>query len=90
MRTSERRDSRGRRIGYNWWREHCVSIFRDAHDAWLALRESAQEVGHDAPAGATSSTAYYQLSDSEYQAVNPRPTLKAILMDQKGLRDERE
>lgn len=33
----ERRDKRGRRIGYNWWREYNCLIVRDYNDAVAAL-----------------------------------------------------
>ena len=30
---TERRDKRGRRIGYNWWREFNVQMMRDYNDS---------------------------------------------------------
>lgn len=61
-----RRDSRGRRIGRNWWREWTVATWRDADDAWqLALEEAS--VG-------------YATEAEEFRHNNPRPTLKATLI----------
>ena len=36
----ERRDKRGRRIGYNWWRASIMSSWASAHHAWSLAREA--------------------------------------------------
>lgn len=43
----ERRDSLGRRIGYNWWREYNVTILRDAEAAWQSLYGTNHQMEHD-------------------------------------------
>lgn len=82
---SVRRDKRGRRIGRNWWREWIMEEYRAAEAAWFALRESGQPINTGAVAGADYDTAYYQLSDEEYQQINPRPTLRMFLETNAGM-----
>lgn len=86
-RRRERKDKRGRRVGYNWWREYNMQGWSSAHAAWEHLRESGQPVhtGARHVAGADGDTAYYQLSDREYQAIHPRPTLKEFLIHNAGM-----
>lgn len=61
-----RRDRRGRRVGRNWWREHVVSSWRDADDAWWLLAE-ANGIG-------------YATETAEFRAAHPRPTLKSFMV----------
>lgn len=82
---SDRRDKRGRRIGYNWWREYNVGLLRDAEMAWQGMRESGLPINTSRIAGAPADTAFYQLSDAEYRQVKPRPTLKEYLLSNKGI-----
>ena len=42
-----RRDKRGRKIGYNWWREYNVEVFRSAYDAIEAHREDNHQMEPD-------------------------------------------
>jgi len=86
----ERRDKRGRRIGYNWWREMNVTQWSDADLAWQALRESGDPIHSDRVPGATYSTAYYQLSDREFRLLRPRPLFKDFLITNKGMNIEPE
>lgn len=46
-RSLERRDKRGRRIGYNWWREYNTAIVRDHNDAVAALAETNHQMEPD-------------------------------------------
>lgn len=87
-----RRDKRGRKIGYNWWREMNVDQFRSADLAWFALRESGQPIHTDAVPGADYDTAYYQLSDAEFKSIHPRLTFKDCLIANAGMtyREEEE
>ena len=63
----ERRDRRGRRIGYNWWREWIVSEWFDADQAWWSQCEAV---------------AYgYQTEITEYKKSHPRPTLKSFMIN---------
>lgn len=63
-----RLDKRGRRIGYNWWRDHCVDIWFFADHAWQLARESV---------------AYgYATEEREYALENPRPTFKQVLISE--------
>lgn len=89
VRESVRRDKRGRRIGYNWWREYNMDIWSSAHAAWSARRESG-EPAYGAAGAANSGVACYQLSDREYQEMWPQPTLKQCLIDNKGMNDQPE
>ncbi len=67
----ERRDSLGRRIGRNWWREMICEMLLDATLAWEAACESV---------------AYgYETETAEYAESYPRPTLKAFLLDHAGM-----
>lgn len=63
---STRRDSRGRRIGRNWWRELAVETWRAAYDAWTLELEAASN-------GWTTEA-------SEFRAQHPTPTFKATLI----------
>lgn len=85
---SPRRDRRGRRIGYNWWREYNCGILREAESAWQALKESGEAIMTTAVAGADFQTGYYQLSEAEYRRIRPRPTLKELLIGNAGMNDE--
>ena len=67
----ERRDRRGRRIGYNWWREYNYSLLLDATFAWERLCEEA--------------TSLYETEVAEYAAENPRPNLKDFLVRNAGM-----
>lgn len=56
---------RRRRLGYHWWREYVTDVYRDARDAWEALRESEL---------------CYQLEDDEFRVTYPPPTFKLYLL----------
>lgn len=64
-----RRDSLGRRIGYNWWRTYNMELFTLDTLVW--------EQGWEA--------ASYSTERAEYEAANPRPNLKHFLVNNKGL-----
>ena len=66
-----RRDRRGRRIGYNWWREYVVGLLRDADLDWR-LRRDEVCIG-------------YETEEREFALSHPRPTLKAFLIASKGM-----
>lgn len=85
---SGRRDSLGRRIGHNWWREYNCSLLEEAEVAWQALKESGEAIMTTAIAGAEFSTGYYQLTDREYRQIRPRPNLKELLIGNAGMSDE--
>lgn len=85
----ERLDARGRKIGYNWWREMNYELWFAADAAWLALRESNYPAWGAAGA-ANSGAAMYQLSDEEFRRLHPRPTLKEFLIGNAGMGRERE
>ena len=68
---SQRRDGRGRRIGYNWWREHITTALSYATDAWEREAEQA--------------TSLYATELAEYEAENPRPNLKDFLIRNAGM-----
>lgn len=85
-----RRDSRGRRIGRNWWREYNCEILSEAEAAWQALKESGEAIMTTSIAGADYQTGYYQLSEAEYRQLRPRPTLKHLLVQNAGIGRERD
>lgn len=66
-----RRDKRGRRIGRHWWRDMNNSLLLDAQIVWMNQCEAA--------------TSMYDTEVAEYAAENPRPTLKAFLLANKGM-----
>lgn len=80
-------DKRGRRIGRNWWREYNMEIWRSAHDAWVQRRES-DAPAFDAAGAANSGVCCYQLDDREYRELYPEPTLKEILVGNRGINDQ--
>jgi hypothetical protein len=82
---TDRRDKRGRRIGYNWWREWNVAELHAAENDWQAKRESGDPIHTDRVPGASYDTAYYQLSDAEFRMIHPRPTLKDFLVANAGM-----
>lgn len=65
-----RLDSRGRRIGRNWWREYVMGLLRDDTDHWLAQAE-ATALG-------------YPTELAEYRAEHPMPQLRDYLIARKG------
>lgn len=71
-----RRDSLGRRIGYNWWREYNNELFFLATAVWEQQCEAAS-VGYATEAAA-------------FQEANPRPTLKDLLLGNKGMARPRD
>jgi hypothetical protein len=70
-----RRDRRGRRIGRNWWRELNCELLLDADLTWQRERE-------DASSG-------YPAEEREYAEQYPRPTLKAFLLGNAGMHQDR-
>lgn len=71
-----RRDSLGRRIGRNWWREYNCGLLLDATLLWEAQAEAA--------------TLGYTTEMNEYEAENPRPNLKAFLLGNAGMTTRQE
>lgn len=70
----DKRDKLGRRVGRNWWREHCVDIWFFADHAWRLAREAV---------------AYgYATEEREYALENPRPTFKQVLMSEKLINED--
>lgn len=67
----DRRDSRGRRIGRNWWRELNCSLLLDATLVWEAEREAVCNG--------------WATEEREFLETNPRPTLKNFLLCNKGI-----
>lgn len=84
-----RRDSLGRKIGRNWWREYNVDCWSSAHAAWAERRESSAPA-YMAAGASHSGAACYQLSDREYADLYPQPTLKDFLLGNKGMDAEPE
>lgn len=66
-----RRDRRGRRIGHNWWREYITDLLFCAAATWERQCE-AVALG-------------YAVETAEYALLNPRPTLKAYLIEHRGM-----
>jgi hypothetical protein len=62
----DRLDKRGRRIGFNWWREQIVESWSGANELWLAKRED-EAIG-------------YATEEREFAESNPRPTLKWFMI----------
>lgn len=69
-----RLDKRGRRIGYNWWRDYNCSMLLDASLVWERDCEE-HALG-------------YATEEAEYAQANPRPTLKAFLIGNAGMHRE--
>lgn len=69
-----RLDKRGRRIGYNWWREYNCSMLLDATLTWE--RDAEQE------------THGYGTEMAEYREAHPMPTLKSFLLANAGIHRE--
>lgn len=69
-----RRDKRGRRIGYNWWREYNVNMLFEATQVWERECERVA-LGYDT-------------ETAEYAAEHPLPTLKEFLLGNKGMHRE--
>lgn len=66
-----RRDSLGRRIGYNWWREYNCTLLLDAALVWEAQAEAE--------------TNGWATEMAEFLETHPRPTLKQYLILNKGM-----
>lgn len=71
-----RTDKRGRRIGYNWWREYNCDLLLDASLTW---ERGCEELALG-----------YKIETAEYAASVPRPTLKAFLVANAGMNRESE
>lgn len=71
-----RTDKRGRKIGYNWWREYNCDLLFDAARTW-ETRCEVEAIG-------------YETETREYAAQYPRPTLKAFLLANAGMNREPE
>lgn len=67
-----RRDSLGRRIGRNWWREFVMDHLTTATQAWQLEAEAASN----------GWTTEFQ----EFKALHPMPQLKVFLVGLKGER----
>lgn len=70
-----RRDSAGRKIGFNWWREYNNQLLFIATAVWEAEAEAV--------------TLGYETEMREYEVEHPRPTLKEFLTGNAGMRGER-
>lgn len=68
---SKRRDKRGRRIGYNWWREMNCDLLLDATLTWEQRCEET--------------TYGYKTEMVEYAERHPRPNLKDFLVRNAGM-----
>lgn len=66
-----RLDKRGRRIGYNWWREYNTDLLSCAAAAWEKDCE-AEALG-------------YATETAEYEAAHPRPNLRQFLETNAGM-----
>jgi hypothetical protein len=66
-----RLDKRGRRIGFNWWREYNSALLLDATLVWERQCEN--------------SCYGYATEMMEYAVDHPRPTLKAFLLANAGM-----
>jgi hypothetical protein len=66
-----KRDSLGRRIGRNWWREYNWDIWFSATEDWLRRCET-EAIG-------------YATEEAEFRERNPRPTFKDCLVANAGL-----
>lgn len=75
--------------GYNWWLEYNMAIFRDTEAVRQHLRQSDEYVRGDV-AGADSGTAYYQLTDAEFNALHPCLTLKELLIANAGMHRKKD
>ena len=53
-----------------------VNEYRDAHDAWAALRESNVLAPTSVPGAANSGVVCAQLEDDEFKAAFPQPLFK--------------
>lgn len=73
--TGARRDKRGRRIGYNWWREYNCNLLLDATLAW---ERQCEEVAIG-----------YATETAEFARDFPRPNLKDFLVANAGMNTER-
>lgn len=67
-----RRDTLGRRIGRNWWREWIMSHLSAAADAWHL---EAERVSNG-----------WSTELQEWQELHPQPQLKVFLVGLKGQR----
>jgi hypothetical protein len=76
--------------GYNWWLEYNMGIFHATETARQQLRESGEYIRSTNVAGADSGSAYYQLSDKEFNEIYPCLPLKEILIQNKGLSTKKE
>src|SRR5690349_991135 len=76
---SGRRDSLGRRIGYNWWREY-------VHDIWYAADARWREERDQECVGYPADEALYGLY-GESRDTPRRPTFKQCLIESSGLAD---
>jgi hypothetical protein len=65
-----RRDSLGRRIGANPWREYVMDAYGPARLAWEALLEE--------------SSSGYATEEGDFRRDNPGPTLKGFLLQLRG------
>lgn len=66
-----RLDSKGRRIGRNWWREYNMELFTLERIVWEQRREA---VAGD-----------YATEMREFEEENPQPNLKHFLVNNKGI-----
>lgn len=73
MRQHSRTDKRGRRIGYNWWRDYNCSMLLDATLVWERKCEEVA-IGYDTEI-------------AEFTQQNPRPNLKDFLVRNAGIAD---
>ena len=86
----ERRDKRGRRIGYNWWREFVMAAYSPAREAWEQQFEAATHTTYSAGCinDARRETRRGGRNEvTDFVTEHPPPTLKAFLVEYAGSAD---
>lgn len=85
-----RRDRRGRRIGYNWWREFVMAAYSPAREAWEQAFEEATHQSYRPGIIAESRRETRRGGRNEvmdFVTEHPPPTLKAFLTEYAGMSD---
>ena len=87
-----RLDKRGRRIGYNWWREYIMEMYAPARQAWEDRFEAETNMTYHRGIIATERRAERRGGRREvtdFIEVDYPPTLKEYLLANAGMHQDR-
>lgn len=84
-----RQDKRGRRIGYNWWREFIMEQYAPAREQWVTDFEQTNQSYYPGVIAVERRRERRggRREVTDWLEANPPPTLKMYLLEYAGMKD---